>query len=141
MRSVTPFRTRDASMQSGALPVFDPLFQRGKHVKAGNAFTPAAVRHTARFCGANRRGVGFGHKDIRGRFRRKRLHHLTDTYLGAEFLPQAFEEAAQYFGISEPAITSHLANHHLICSQILPDAVVASCHSWGPEAFSAGAET
>jgi hypothetical protein len=36
------------------------------------------------------------------------------NYLGAEFLPEAFEDAAEYFGISERAITSHLANHHLI---------------------------
>jgi len=36
------------------------------------------------------------------------------NYLGAEFLPEAFEEAAEHFGISERAITSHLANNHLI---------------------------
>jgi len=36
------------------------------------------------------------------------------TYLGAEFLPEAFEDAAEHFGISEMAIKSHLANHHLI---------------------------
>jgi hypothetical protein len=35
-------------------------------------------------------------------------------YLGNEFLPEAFEDAAEYFGISEMAIKSHLANHHLI---------------------------
>jgi hypothetical protein len=35
-------------------------------------------------------------------------------YLGDEFLPEAFEEAAEHFGISEMAIKSHLANHHLI---------------------------
>ena len=35
-------------------------------------------------------------------------------YLGDEFLPEAFEDAAEYFGISEKAIKSHLANHHLI---------------------------
>lgn len=35
-------------------------------------------------------------------------------YLGDEFLPEAFEEAAEHFGISEKAIKSHLANHHLI---------------------------
>lgn len=36
------------------------------------------------------------------------------SFLGAEFLPEAFEEAAEHFGISERAVTSHLANHHLI---------------------------
>ncbi len=36
------------------------------------------------------------------------------AYLGDEFLPEAFEDAAEYFGISELAIKSHLANHHLI---------------------------
>jgi hypothetical protein len=36
------------------------------------------------------------------------------SYLGDDFLPEAFEEAAEYFGISEMAIKSHLANHHLI---------------------------
>jgi len=36
------------------------------------------------------------------------------SYLGDEFLPEAFEDAAEYFGISEIAIKSHLANHHLI---------------------------
>ena len=35
-------------------------------------------------------------------------------YLGNEFLPEAFEEAAEHFGISEMAIKSHLANNHLI---------------------------
>jgi hypothetical protein len=35
-------------------------------------------------------------------------------YLGDEFLPEAFEDAAEHFGISEMAIKSHLANHHLI---------------------------
>ncbi len=35
-------------------------------------------------------------------------------YLGNEFLPEAFEDAAEHFGISEIAIKSHLANHHLI---------------------------
>lgn len=36
------------------------------------------------------------------------------SYLGDEFLPQDFEDAAEYFGISETAIKSHLANHYLI---------------------------
>jgi len=36
------------------------------------------------------------------------------SYLGDEFLPEAFEDAAEHFGISEIAIKSHLANHHLI---------------------------
>lgn len=36
------------------------------------------------------------------------------SYLGDEFLPEAFEEASEYFEISEMAIKSHLANHHLI---------------------------
>jgi len=36
------------------------------------------------------------------------------SYLGDDFLPEAFEEAAEHFGISEMAIKSHLANHHLI---------------------------
>ena len=35
-------------------------------------------------------------------------------YLGEEFPPEAFEEAAEHFGISEMAVKSHLANHHLI---------------------------
>jgi Zn-dependent peptidase ImmA (M78 family) len=35
-------------------------------------------------------------------------------YLSDEFLPEAFEDAAEYFGISEMAVKSHLANHHLI---------------------------
>lgn len=35
-------------------------------------------------------------------------------YLGDEFLPEAFEDAAEHFGISEMAVKSHLANHHLI---------------------------
>ena len=36
------------------------------------------------------------------------------SYLGDEFLPEAFEDAAEHFGISEMAIKSHLANNHLI---------------------------
>jgi hypothetical protein len=36
------------------------------------------------------------------------------SYLGNEFLPEAFEDAAEHFGISELAVKSHLANHHLI---------------------------
>lgn len=35
-------------------------------------------------------------------------------YLGNEFLPEAFENAAEHFGISEMAVKSHLANNHLI---------------------------
>ena len=35
-------------------------------------------------------------------------------YLGREFLPEAFEDAAEHFGISELAVKSHLANHRLI---------------------------
>jgi hypothetical protein len=35
-------------------------------------------------------------------------------YLGDEFPPEAFEDAAEHFGISEIAVKSHLANHHLI---------------------------
>jgi hypothetical protein len=35
-------------------------------------------------------------------------------HLGSEFLPEAFEDAAEHFGISEWAIKSHLANHQLI---------------------------
>jgi hypothetical protein len=33
------------------------------------------------------------------------------AYLGDEFLPEAFEDAAEHFGISEMAVKSHLANH------------------------------
>ena len=36
------------------------------------------------------------------------------NYLGDEFLPEAFEDAAEYFGISEMVVASHLANHRLI---------------------------
>jgi hypothetical protein len=36
------------------------------------------------------------------------------SYLGDDFLPEAFEDAAEHFGISEMAIKSHLANHQLI---------------------------
>ncbi len=36
------------------------------------------------------------------------------SYLGDEFRQEAFEDAAEHFGISEKAVTSHLANHHLI---------------------------
>jgi hypothetical protein len=36
------------------------------------------------------------------------------SYLGEEFPPEAFEEAAEHFGISEMAVKSHLANHDLI---------------------------
>jgi hypothetical protein len=36
------------------------------------------------------------------------------SYLGDEFLPEAFEDAAEHYGISEMAIKSHLANNHLI---------------------------
>ena len=36
------------------------------------------------------------------------------AYLGEEFPPEAFEDAAEHFGISEIAIKSHLANHDLI---------------------------
>lgn len=35
-------------------------------------------------------------------------------YLGSEFSPEAFEDASEHFGISEMAVKSHLANHHLI---------------------------
>jgi len=35
-------------------------------------------------------------------------------FLGEEFLPEAFEDAAEHFGISEMAVKSQLANHHLI---------------------------
>ena len=35
-------------------------------------------------------------------------------YLGDEFLPEAFEDAAEHFGISEIAVKSHLSNHDLI---------------------------
>jgi hypothetical protein len=35
-------------------------------------------------------------------------------FLNDEFDPEAFEEASDYFGISERAITSHLANNHLV---------------------------
>jgi len=41
------------------------------------------------------------------------------AYLGNEFLPEAFEDAAEHFGISEIAIKSHLANHHLIPHALL----------------------
>ena len=40
-------------------------------------------------------------------------------YLGNEFLPEAFEDAAEHFGISEMAVKSHLANHHLIPRALL----------------------
>jgi len=36
------------------------------------------------------------------------------AYLGDEFLPEELEDAAEHFGISEMAVKSHLANHHLI---------------------------
>lgn len=36
------------------------------------------------------------------------------SYLGNELDPEAFEKAAEHFVISEMAIKSHLANHHLI---------------------------
>jgi hypothetical protein len=35
-------------------------------------------------------------------------------FLNDEFTPEAFEDASDYFRISEMAITSHLANNHLI---------------------------
>lgn len=35
-------------------------------------------------------------------------------YLGSEFPPEAIEDAAGHFGISEVAIKSHLVDHHLI---------------------------
>jgi hypothetical protein len=41
------------------------------------------------------------------------------SYLGNEFLSEAFEDAAEHFGISEMAIKSHLANHHLIPRTLL----------------------
>lgn len=40
--------------------------------------------------------------------------HSLKEYLGAEFSPEAIEDAADYFGISEVAIQNHLANHRLI---------------------------
>jgi Zn-dependent peptidase ImmA (M78 family) len=36
------------------------------------------------------------------------------SYLGDGFLPEALEDAAKHFGISELAFKGHLANHHLI---------------------------
>jgi hypothetical protein len=46
------------------------------------------------------------------------------SYLGDEFDPEAFEDAAEYFGISEMAIKSHLANHHLVPRTFVdPDAI------------------
>jgi hypothetical protein len=41
------------------------------------------------------------------------------SYLGDEFPPEAFEDAAEHFGISEMAIKSHLANHHLIRRELV----------------------
>ena len=36
------------------------------------------------------------------------------SFLNGEFFTESFEEASEYFGISERAIVSHLANNHLI---------------------------
>jgi hypothetical protein len=47
------------------------------------------------------------------------------TYLGSEFLPEAFEDAAEYFGISEMAVKSHLANHHLIPPSLIESDTIA----------------
>ena len=41
------------------------------------------------------------------------------AYLGNEFPQEAFEDAAEHFGISEMAVKSHLANHHLIPRALL----------------------
>ncbi len=41
------------------------------------------------------------------------------AYLGDEFLPEALEDAAEHFGISEMAVKSHLANHYLIPRTLL----------------------
>jgi hypothetical protein len=42
-------------------------------------------------------------------------------FLDDELNPEAFEEASEYFGISEMAIRSHLANNHLIPRSLLDD--------------------
>ena len=34
-----------------------------------------------------------------------------DEYLNHDFSPEAVEEAGEYFGVSELAVKSHLANH------------------------------
>jgi hypothetical protein len=47
------------------------------------------------------------------------------AYLGNEFLPEAFEDAAEHFGISEMAVKSHLANHHLIPSTLVDSPAAA----------------
>ncbi len=47
------------------------------------------------------------------------------AYLGDEFFPEAFEDAAEHFGISEMAVKSHLANHHLI-PRTLVDSLTAA---------------
>lgn len=46
------------------------------------------------------------------------------SYLGDEFLPEAFEDAAEHFGISEMAIKTHLANHHLIPRTLVDSDIV-----------------
>ncbi|MBK7931692.1 MAG: hypothetical protein IPJ98_30700 [Bryobacterales bacterium] len=42
-------------------------------------------------------------------------------FLNDIFNPEAFEEASEHFGISEQAITSHLANNHLIPRSLLDE--------------------
>lgn len=46
-------------------------------------------------------------------------------FLRDEFLPEAFEDAAEYFGISEMAVKSHLANHNLIPRTLVEPQVIA----------------
>jgi hypothetical protein len=48
------------------------------------------------------------------------------NYLGAEFLPESIENAADHFGISEVAIRSHLANNHLIPRTFVDPSVAAA---------------
>jgi hypothetical protein len=47
------------------------------------------------------------------------------AYLGSEFFPEAFEDAADHFGISELAVKSHLANHHLIPRTLVESQTIA----------------
>lgn len=47
------------------------------------------------------------------------------SYLGDEFNTGAFEDAAEHFGISEIAVRSHLANHHLIPRALVDQPIVA----------------
>ena len=46
-------------------------------------------------------------------------------FLGDEFFPEAFEDAAEHFGISEMAVKSHLANHQLIPRTLVDSQTIA----------------